>query len=224
MNKFEKQLEKWNGGILRGAQAKLAKLLQVSTATVALWATGKRRPSKGFISRMAQLFALDEYDVIRLFPAAALYPDLQTRRPAAALRDAYAPENAYSADFSTDGGNSVSLPLLNRIRPEFPRYEEEDVIEWWTLPRRAALGARCLFAPEQHAQNGEDLYFIRPALSAEAGQVALILLRGKAQLVRVQEQAGQTRLYFLNGSLLPQQEASAVHTVGIAVRKITGIL
>ena len=29
MNKFEKALAAWNNGILRGAQAKLAKILQV---------------------------------------------------------------------------------------------------------------------------------------------------------------------------------------------------
>ena len=45
MNQFEKQLEKWNNGVLRGAQAKLARILKVSTATVALWTTGKRNPS-----------------------------------------------------------------------------------------------------------------------------------------------------------------------------------
>ena len=59
MNKFEKQLEKWNNGVLRGAQAKLAKILNVSTATVAFWATGKRTPSKGYIAQMAQLFGMD---------------------------------------------------------------------------------------------------------------------------------------------------------------------
>ena len=62
MNKFEKQLEKWNRGVLRGAQARLAKALGVSTATTALWATGKRRPSKGYAEQMARLFGMNAVD------------------------------------------------------------------------------------------------------------------------------------------------------------------
>lgn len=225
MNKFEKQLEKWNGGVLRGAQAKLAKLLQVSTATVALWTTGKRRPSKGFISRMAQLFALDEYDVMRLFPSATLYPDLQARRPAAALRDAHTPENAYSADLLPEGGNSVSLPLLRRIGPDFPRYAEEDVVEWWTLPRRAAMGAKWLTADPINPDGGnEELYFIRPADSAEHGQTVLARLNGTVRLMRVHKQNGTAVFYFLNGQPFTYQPTDLVQILGVAVRKITGNL
>ena len=97
MNKFEKQLEKWNKGTLRGAQAKLAKCLRVSTATVAMWATGKRHPSKGFIAKMADLFGLDEYTVARLFSANFQQPfiDFSPTRNSYSLRDAAAPLPPY---------------------------------------------------------------------------------------------------------------------------------
>ncbi len=224
MNKFEKQLEKWNGGILRGAQAKLAKILQVSTATVALWATGKRRPSKGFINKMAQLFALDEYAVVRLFPAATLYPELSKNRPAASLRDAQAAENAYSADFLADGGNSVSIPLLTRIGPNFPQYEEENVAECWTLPRRAALGAKCLVAyPSGKAPEEADLYLIRPGNTWEEQGILLIYLNGEARLARVQTLNGQTSVNLLDGTPVPGTKET-ISVLGAAVRKITGRL
>lgn len=224
MNKFEKQLEKWNNGVLRGAQAKLAKILQVSTATVALWATGKRRPSKGFVNKMAQLFALDEYAVIRLFPAATLYPELSKTVPAAALRDAQAAENAYSADFFSNGSNSVSLPVLTRIGVNFPQYNEEDVSEYWTLPRRAALGAKCLvpYYIENNSPEPADLYLIRPSAIWENG-VLLLLVNGEGRLARVQTENGQTVLHQLDGTPLHEKQEN-ITVLGAAVRKVTGKL
>ena len=99
MNKFEKQLEKWNGGVLRGAQAKLAKILKVSTATVALWTTGKRHPSKGYAQQMAALFGLDLYGVTRLFEDSSrvAYPLAAENTPHHCLRESETPYTARPA-------------------------------------------------------------------------------------------------------------------------------
>lgn len=223
MNKFEKQLEKWNGGILRGAQAKLAKILQVSTATVALWTTGKRRPSKGYLARMAQLFNMDPFDAIRLFPAQTTYPETYAPRTAA-LRDAQDFSNAYSADILSTEANSVSIPLLNHIPATFPQYEEGDVAEWWTLPRRAAMGAKCLVADsEANAHGHENLYFIRPTTQAEEGQVMLLRVQGTLQLKRVKIQDDSIILSFLDGTFDRQLLAKDVIFLGTAVQKITNV-
>ena len=175
INKFEKQLEKWNGGVLRGAQAKLARYLHVSTATVALWATGKRRPSKGYAAQMAQLFGLDSYDVMRLFPATTTYPDLASERATQSLRDAQAPENTYSADNlhlktppAAARSNSVSLPVLMVVPENYPLYKEEDVAEWWTLPLRYAKGAKYLVQLGHEVPH--HLYFIRPETNLIEGK------------------------------------------------------
>ncbi len=220
MNKFEKQLEKWNGGILRGAQAKLAKLLQVSTATVALWTTGKRHPSKGYLSRMAQLFGLDVFDVMRLFPPLTTYPEAAPRP--AALRDAQDAVNAYSADIFPPEGNSVSIPLLHAVSAGFPHYEECEVAEWWTLPRRAAQGAKCLVA-DAHACGREDLYLIRPTTVAEEGQIMLVFIQGSAQLRHVRTENGLITLSFPNGNFDKRLPPQDVTFLGAAVKKITDV-
>lgn len=146
MNKFEKQLEKWNGGVLRGAQAKLAKILKVSTATVALWTTGKRHPSKGYAEQMASLFGLDVYAVTRLFeaPARVAYPDRPLLSPARTLRDGEACPPGYAArPVLPAQSNSAALPLLADVPPSGRAdYEDGDVLEWWTLPRLRAQGAK----------------------------------------------------------------------------------
>lgn len=222
MNKFEKQLERWNGGILRGAQAKLAKILQVSTATVALWTTGKRRPSKGYLARMAQLFAMDPFDVMRLFPPLTTYPETAPRT--AALRDAQDASNAYSADILATEGNSVSIPLLHTVSARFPQYEESDVAEWWTFPRRAAQGGKCLVADTYaRARGREDLYLIRPSAVLEEGQIMLLRAEGTLQLKRVRTENGQILLFFPDGTLDKRLPPAAITPLGTAVQKITNV-
>ena len=163
MNKFEKQLEKWNHGILRGAQAKLARILQVSTATVALWSTGQRHPSKGYIAKMAQLFGLDTYEATRLFAASALYPLPASRSRLALLKentslDTY---STYMTKSSKTTSNTLSLPVFAQLPPSFPAYQEQDIIDWWILPRHATKGSQ--FIVQRTDTNGNELFFIKPA-------------------------------------------------------------
>ena len=211
INKFEKQLEKWNGGVLRGAQAKLARLLQVSTATVALWATGKRRPSKGYVAQMAQLFGLDEFYIMRLFTPATTYPEVNPLSPLPALRDAQTPENTYTADNPTTQSNSVSVPLLSAVPLHYPALTGCEVTEWWTLPRQRAQGGKYLLELDN------ALWLIKPAHEFLDGKKMLISAKGSFLLVQVQ---GATLLQG-NGQTFPTDQAQ-VH--GLAVLKISYIV
>lgn len=182
MNKFEKQLEKWNNGVLRGAQAKLAKILGVSTATTALWATGKRHPSKGYISRMADLFGMDTLDVTKLFDfRSTTYPEPNAHRFTGTLREQHA--NEYIYNFDTDeetdlSSNSVRLPFLNSIPENYPQYDESEIIEWWSIPRRYAQGAKYIVRSQDaglsNAKDADDLCFIKPGTDILAGKTVLI--------------------------------------------------
>ena len=211
INKFEKQLEKWNGGVLRGAQAKLARLLQVSTATVALWATGKRRPSKGYVAQMAQLFGLDEFYIMRLFTPATTYPEVNPLSPLPALRDAQTPENTYTADNSATQSNSVSVPLLSAVPLFYPALTGCEITEWWTLPRQRAQGGKYLLELDN------ALWLIKPAHEFLDGKTMLISAKGSFLVVQVQ---GATLLQG-NGQTLPTDQAQA-H--GLAVLKISYIV
>ncbi len=212
INKFEKQLEKWNGGVLRGAQAKLAKLLQVSTATVALWATGKRHPSKGYIAQMSQLFGLDPYDVVRLFAPTTTYPEPAAAAYAAkSLRDAQRPENTYKADFfSQPQSNSISLPLLAVVPADSAHPEKGEVLEWWTLPLPSAKGAKYLLRGPLYPAKTADVYFIKPTDQLTNKTHMLLRINGQYQLAKT--------------PLKNAISSSEVIPLGIVVRKITDVL
>lgn len=199
MNKFEKQLEKWNNGVLRGAQAKLAKMLKVSTATTALWTTGKRHPSKGYVEQMAALFGLDTYEVLRLFEQNLLvvYPtpspaQLHTLRERTNYDYLYSTETK-SADENAvfTPGNTVSIPCLNTIARDFPNYNNEQIIEWWSIPLRYAQGAKYLVPSQALGLEDactDDLCLIRPDIEMQPGK-ALVLTdpAGKYLVRRVKE-------------------------------------
>lgn len=56
MNKKEFFLKEINGGIWRGAQAKIARLLNIKTPTVSDWFKNRKQPSEENILKMAKLF------------------------------------------------------------------------------------------------------------------------------------------------------------------------
>lgn len=167
MNKFEKQLEKWNNGVLRGAQARLAKTLGVSTATTAQWATGKRHPSKGYIHKMAELFSIDLFDALKLFDTrTTTYPEPSQRMQM--LREK-TEEDVYSVCTEEEllsQSNTVRLAFLNSVPDAFPQYDESEVIEWWSVPRRYALGAKYIIRSSDagfgDAKDADDLCFVQP--------------------------------------------------------------
>lgn len=183
MNKFEKQLEKWNGGVLRGAQAKLAKALKVSTATTALWATGKRHPSKGYVAQMAALFHLDDYQVLKLFHSSApvTYAAPIPSGGEHLLRENTSAFDYPSADKTTKTpppSNTCNLPFLSAVPTQFPHYPEEDALEWWNLPRRMTRGAKYIVRSQDIGliknKTENDVCFIKPTTTPAPGQTVLL--------------------------------------------------
>ena len=177
MNQFEKQLEKWNNGVLRGAQAKLARALKVSTATVALWTTGKRNPSKGYIEQMAALFGISASRVRQMLGLSHLSPIAYPESPAvpathtlreSALNGQYIPRPALAAQ-----SNSIALPLLLTIPQPNTLYEDSDVLEWWTLPRQRAQGAKFLFK----LPGSNKIVAVKPGIPAQPFTGTVLLLK-----------------------------------------------
>ena len=229
MNKFERELEKWNGGVLRGAQAKLAKSLQVSTATVALWSTGKRHPSKGYIAQMAHLFRLDQYSVMRLFNPA---PYNEFTETATLLRENPDTDNTYNIDYNKSHmqpskTNSISLPLLAGV-PEDPRHlDKTDITDWWTIPLRYASGAQYLISANRlrlSPQTGGELYFIKPADDFLDGKVMLVYTPQGYTIQRICKQKGKITLYDDTARKQKTFAPNQLIPVGVAVRKISDVL
>jgi SOS-response transcriptional repressor LexA len=227
MNKFEKELEKYNGGTLRGAQAKLAKALNVSTATVALWATGKRHPSKGYIAQMAHLFHLDEYEVMRIL---STIPYEEYHEKPIVLSEEQSPYNANTADEAEllrPQSNSVSLPFLANVPAGYPTYDDSDVIEWWTLPRRYAKGAkylvRCCGDSMEGSVGYDDLCLIKPESEFLDGKVMLVKIAQGYVIKRIRKEKGKIVLYSDNNKKYKAFAPDQAFPVGIVVRKITDV-
>ena len=226
MNKFEKVLANWNNGVLRGAQAKLAKELQVSTATVALWATGKRNPSKGYVACMAKLFNLTEEKVLRLFMPTT-YPETSSRLSAFYETT----EKVYNADKETElltpQSNSVSLPYLANIPAGYPEFNEADIIEWWTLPRRYAKGAkylvRCCGDSMKGSVEYDDLCLIKPTTEFLDGKVMLVKIPEGYLIKRIRKEGGKIVLYSDNDKKYKAFTPQMVSPIGLVVRKITDV-
>ena len=235
MNKFEKQLEKWNNGVLRGAQAKLAKTLGVSTATTALWATGKRRPSKGYVAQMAQLFGLDSFDVFKLFDyRSTTYPEPRAVPSVHALRDQDNGGCSYLAgegflhesDAFPEQSNSVQLPFLNSVPAHYPNYEESDIIEWWSVPRRFAQGAKYILRTadtgwDKHADK-DDLCLVKPGQELAEGKIVLLEVQaGRYVTRRVQKEGAQT--LFLSADGKKKETAPQGRILGMLVKRISNV-
>lgn len=56
--KFKEMLVKWHNGIERGAQAELARKLNVTTAMVAFWVTGRQKPGEENLHKIAKIFSI----------------------------------------------------------------------------------------------------------------------------------------------------------------------
>ncbi len=228
MNKFEKELEKWNHGVLRGAQAKLAKKLGVSTAIVALWTNGKRRPSKGYADKLAQLFHMSIYQVMCLFPNTAYTQEKMTDYPV--LQENSRPSVRTSeeeAELLQPQSNSVSLPFLASVPAGYPEFDDSNIIEWWTLPRRYAKGAkylvRCCGDSMEGSVGYDDLCLIKPESEFLEGKVMLVKIAQGYVIKRIHKENGKIVLYSDNNKKYKAFSPRQAQPVGIVVRKITDV-
>ena len=225
MNKFEKELEKWNKGVLRGAQAKLAQALGVSTAIVALWAGGKRCPSKGYVAKMARLFHLSEPQTARIFASCAAQ---NTTALGAGLRET--PQESYQdgeTEMLAPQSNSVSLPFLASVPAGYPEFDESNIIEWWTLPRRYAKGAkylvRCCGDSMEGSVGYDDLCLIKPETEFLDGKVMLVQIDDGYVIKRIHKENGKIVLYSDNNKKYKAFSPKQARPLGIVVRKITDV-
>ncbi len=216
MNKFEKQLERWNNGILRGAQAKLAKCLQVTTATVALWATGKRHPSKGYIAQMARLFFMDEYSVARLFTPANDWAEFDLPTPTTwMLRDEDSPILATP----TPKEKVVSLPVFTKLPPTYPRFLSKQTKGWWTIPVSWAKKTGFLFLLPT-SKDPERLLFVEPCSTWKEEKIMLGKQGNTYLLLRVEKNKNQFVLCPEQGPSLSTGEVVPVGMVTKCIGKM----
>lgn len=64
-----KILEKWNNGVYRGAQRRLARELGLEENTISQCLTGKQNPSERMITGMSKIFGKSKEEIKRIFCA-----------------------------------------------------------------------------------------------------------------------------------------------------------
>jgi transcriptional regulator with XRE-family HTH domain len=118
---FDDVLSRWNGGVLRGAQTRLAKRLKLAPNTISQWSTGVSRPDDDLRPLVAKELdiALDVLD--RLFQP--------RRRAEAAFRDS-----------SSRSDMSAVLPVFGVIREEPFPFTFDGAVPEEILPLSAGAG------------------------------------------------------------------------------------
>lgn len=114
---FRKMLVKWHNDIERGAQAELARKLNVTTAMVAFWVTGRQKPGEENLKKIAKLFGVNLAD----------------------LKTAFGIEDKeFSRSFRTPlltPQNTITLPILANVPAGLPEFSEKDVEGTIDVPR-----------------------------------------------------------------------------------------
>ena len=109
-------LKKINLGKERGAQAKLASVLEISTASVANWFSGKNYPTEENIKKISDIFNIDVAEV----------------RSAFYETDEFAP-SVKAVPLTPN--NTVTLPILADVPAGLPEFSDRDIEMFVDIPR-----------------------------------------------------------------------------------------
>lgn len=130
-SEFEKKLETWNGGTLRGAKTKLAAALGVSDVTVSRWARGELRPSEELMQKLGGFFSCSTEELERIFN------ETGEKRAREKLNN-YAPT---LRGVPLTGQNTITLPILADVPAGLPDFSDRDVEMFIDIPRFMFAGA-----------------------------------------------------------------------------------
>lgn len=126
----------------RGSQALLASKLNITTASVANWFSGRNYPTDENISRIAKAYKLDVDEVRRAFYEEESYGsgNIFTKRvetPAIKSED----NSRFVKMIPLTPNNTVQLPILADVPAGLPEYSDRDVEMFIDIPRFLFPGA-----------------------------------------------------------------------------------
>lgn len=102
-------LMRFNGGILRGSQVRLARKLHVTEASVSRWVDGSQKPSEQYILAMARLVGCNPSEVAEAFGV------LEKKT------DEFAPLSSVRGIPLTPN-NTITLPILADVPAGLPEF------------------------------------------------------------------------------------------------------
>ena len=169
---------------------------------------------------MAKLFRLSIAQTQRLFQNVSATPAFLHETPQETYQDG-------ADEVISPQSNSVSLPFLASVPAGYPEFDDSNIIEWWTLPRRYAKGAkylvRCCGDSMEGSVGYDDLCLIKPATEFLEGKVMLVKINNGYVIKRIHKENGKIVLYSDNNKKYKAFSPQQAQPMGIVVRKITDV-
>lgn len=134
MIKLDTLFEKRYGAI-RGGQTKLAKDLGVDQSSISSWISGRNKPTRDYIKKMAALFHLTEEEMNSVFNKEERQPQQGEFEPTVKA-------------IPLTPNNTIQLPILADVPAGLPEFSDRDVEMFVDIPRFLFPGAdfivRCI--------------------------------------------------------------------------------
>lgn len=108
-------------GAIRGGQTKLAKDLGVDQSSISSWISGRNKPTKDYVKKMAIIFGVSEADIYSIFSKD------ETRS-----QDEFT-QNVQAVPLTKT--NTIQLPILADVPAGLPEFSDRDVEIFKDIPR-----------------------------------------------------------------------------------------
>ena len=151
-------------GAIRGGQTKLAKDLGVDQSSISSWISGRNKPTKDYVKKMATIFGVSEADIHSIF---------------------FKEETTVSSEFAQEvqavpltDKNTIQLPILADMPAGLPEFSDRDVEMFVDIPRFLFPGAdfivRCIGDSLEPKIHLGDYCVIRKMQEAIDGRAMLV--------------------------------------------------
>lgn len=151
-------------GAIRGGQTKLAKDLGVDQSSISSWISGRNKPTKDYVKKMATIFGVSEADIHSIF---------------------FKEETTVSSEFAQEvqavpltDKNTIQLPILADVPAGLPEFSDRDVEMFVDIPRFLFPGAdfivRCIGDSLEPKIHLGDYCVIRKMQEAIDGRAMLV--------------------------------------------------
>lgn len=188
-------LKQINGGIERGAKAKLAKLLNIDPANVTMWFNGSSRPSEQNVAKIATLFSVDEQTLWDMF-------------------DDKFEDEMQRGEFSSSvkaipltPSNTIQLPILADVPAGLPDYSDRDIEMFVDIPRFLFPGAdfivKCAGDSLEPKIHKGDFCVIRKMTEPLDGRAMLVRTDSGSCMKVIKKQKSGVKLCSLNKKYKP---------------------
>lgn len=189
---FEKQY-----GAIRGGQTKLAKDLGVDQSTISSWISGRNKPTRDYIKKMAALFRLSEEEVAGIFFQ-------EEQKPYQPQKGEFEPT---IKAVPLTPNNTIQLPILADVPAGLPEFSDRDVEMFVDIPRFLFPGAdfivRCIGDSLEPKIRKGDFCVIRKMTEPLDGRAMLIKTENGACMKVIKKEREQVYLCSTNPKYKP---------------------